>query len=136
MIEIGISTKADNRDISKQKKSKIRIIIFILEISFIVLLLLLWLSSKSIQNSKSLWVLFLYSFPSQFLIATVPHEPVYLYFSKFYAPLTITLVAISGVLLTEILNYSTFKFLVDLKTFERIKYPATRKWHGNFIGRS
>ncbi len=108
----------------KRKLSKTRIIIFILEISLVALLLGIWLSSDSVQQSKSLWVLFLYSFPSQFLIATVPHEPVFLYFSKYYAPIIATVVSLSSTLLTEVVNYSTFKFVVDLKSFERIRYSG------------
>jgi len=122
-------TKIDNNlekinNLSGKKISKTRVSIFILEISLVALLLVIWLSSDSIRQSKSLWVLFLYSFPSQFLIATVPHEPVYLYFSKFYAPLIVTLISISSTVLTEIVNYSTFKFIVDLKSFHRIRYSG------------
>lgn len=122
MIEIDNGGEPANIKSSKEKISKTRAIIFTLEVSLVALLLLLWLSSTSIQNSKSLWVLFLYSFPSQFLIAVVPHEPVYFYFSKFYAPLTITFISVFGILLTEIVNYSTFKFVIDLKSFEKIRY--------------
>ena len=100
--------------------TRIRIVVFILEISLIIALLVSWFSFNSIQNSKNLWVLFFYSFPCQFLIAIVPHEPVFFYFSKFYAPVTVTMVSVSGTLLTEILNYSTFKFIVDLKSFNKI----------------
>ena len=109
---------------TKKKLSKTRVIIFIFEISLVAVLLLIWLTSTSIRNSKSLWILFFYSFPSQFLIAVVPHEPVFLYFSKFYAPITVTLVSVSSTVLTEIVNYSTFKFIVDLKSFHRIRYSG------------
>lgn len=114
--------KANNS--SQRKISKARVIIFILEITLVAFLLILWLASDSIQKSRSLWVLFLYSFPSQFLIAVVPHEPVYLYFSKFYAPIIVTFVSVSSTILTEVLNYSTFKFIVDLKNFDKIKYSG------------
>jgi membrane protein YqaA with SNARE-associated domain len=109
---------------SKKKLSKTRVIIFILEISLVALLLVFWLASDSIQKSNNLWILFLYSFPSQFLIAIVPHEPVFLYFSKFYAPIIVTLVSVSSTVLTEVVNYSTFKFIVDLKSFQRIRYSG------------
>lgn len=106
--------------------SKIRIFIFALEVSLIIFLLIVWFSSESVQKSNNLWVLFLYSFPSQFLIAIVPHEPVFFYYSKFYIPITVTFVSIVGTLITEILNYSVFKFVVDLKSFDNIS-------HGGFI---
>ncbi len=101
--------------------SKTRVMIFIAEIALVAVLLTFWLASDAMRQSRSLWILFLYSFPSQFLIATVPHEPVYLYFSKFYAPLLVTIVSVSSTVLTEWLNYSTFQFIVDLRSFHRIR---------------
>jgi len=95
--------------------------LFALQISFVLALLIVWATSKGLQESKSLWVLFFYSFPSEFLIATVPHEPVLLYFGKFYNPLTVALVAIPSTLITEILNYSTFKYITDLKIFTKLR---------------
>ena len=95
--------------------------LFALQISFVLVLLLVWITSESLQESKNLWVLFFYSFPSEFLIATVPHEPVLLYFGKFYNPFTVALVAIPSTLLTEMLNYSTFKYIKDLKIFIKLR---------------
>lgn len=102
--------------------SRTRTIVFILEIALILTLLVVWLSSESIRQSKSLWILFFYNFPSQFLIAIVPHEPVFLYFSKFYSPLSVTLVAIAGTSLAEVLNYSVFKYVGNLKSVQSIHY--------------
>jgi membrane protein YqaA with SNARE-associated domain len=109
---------------SKRKISRTRILIFTLEISLFAFLLITWLSSDSLQESKNLWILFFYNFISQFIIAIVPQEPVHLYFSKFYAPLIVTLVSIGGTLLTEFINYSTFEFVVELKSFDKIKYRS------------
>lgn len=95
--------------------------LFALQLSFVLVLLIVWATSKNIQESKSLWVLFFYSFPSEFLIATIPHEPVLLYFGKFYHPLTVALVAIPSTLLTEMLNYSTFKYITDLRIFTKLR---------------
>ena len=101
--------------------------LFALQISFVLVLLIVWISSKDIQESKSLWVLFFYSFPSEFLIATVPHEPVLLYFGKFYTPLTVAFVAIFGTMLTEMLNYSAFKYVADLKIFIKLQQKSAVK---------
>ncbi len=100
--------------------SRTRTIIFILEIGLILAILIAWLSSESIRQSKSLWILFFYNFPSQFLIAIVPHEPVFLYFSKFYSPLSVTFIAIVGTSLAEVLNYSVFKYVGDLKPIQNV----------------
>ncbi len=109
---------------SIRKITNTRRMVFILEISLVVILLFSWLASDSIQNSKSLWILFFYSFPAGFIIATVPHEPVFLYFSKFYAPIVVTLVSVSSTALIEAINYSIFKFVTDLRSFQKIRYSG------------
>lgn len=98
----------------------VRTLIFALEVAFVAGLLVWWLTSKSVRDSKSLWVLFLYCFPAEFIIATVPHEPVLLYFAKFYSPLTVALVSVTGTVLTEIVNYTVFKYMADLKVFRKM----------------
>ena len=123
--------KTDNlvndQDISKNKgmPRHFRILFFVLEIVLIGGLLIWWLSSETIRQSKSLWVLFFYSFPAEFLIAIVPHEPMLLYFGKFYAPLTVAAVAILSTLMTEAINYSVFKFVTDLNFFQKIQSTKT-----------
>ncbi len=115
--------KIFNSPPSKGKKlfpPKVKTLIFILEILFIAALLVLWFSSEEIRRSKNLWVLFFYSFPSQFLIAIIPFEPVLLYFGKFYQPLTVAVVAVIGTLIIETLNYSVFKFVTDSSFFRKI----------------
>jgi membrane protein YqaA with SNARE-associated domain len=114
----------------------IKTLLFALQISFVFTLLIAWVTSEGLQESKSLWVLFFYSFPSEFLIATVPHEPVLLYFGKFYHPLTVALVAIPSTLLTEILNYSTFKYITDLKIFSRLHEKKAVKKTVAFFNRA
>ena len=100
--------------------SKLKVILFILEIALILVLLFIWLFSKSVQNSKNLIVLFFYSFPSEFLVGLVPHEPVLLYFGKFFSPLTVALVSVIGTVLAEAINYTVFGFVADTKIFEKI----------------
>ncbi len=100
--------------------SRVRLYIFILEIAMILTLLFIWLTSEPLQKSKSLVVLFFYSFPSEFLIGLVPHEPVLLYFGRFHEPLTVALVAVVGTVLTEAINYSVFGFVVDVTFFKKI----------------
>lgn len=110
---------------TKVVPSRIRTLIFILEVALIIVLLAVWLSSESIRESKNLWIFFFYSFPAEFLIALVPHEPVLLYFSKFYSPLAVTLAAITGTVLAEMINYSVFKYVGNLKPFNRVRHT---KW--------
>ncbi len=99
---------------------RLRTFVIIVEAAFVLALLAVWVTSATVRHSKSLWVLFFYCFPSQFVLAAVPHEPVILYFGKFYQAWTVALVATAGTLITEIINYSIFKYLADLKAFQRI----------------
>ena len=103
----------------KQASPRVRTLIVILEVAFVLGLLVWWLSSESVRQSRSLWVLFLYCFPAEFIITTVPHEPVILYFSKFYSPLTVTVISTVGLILIEIINYTAFQYVADLRTFRR-----------------
>jgi membrane protein YqaA with SNARE-associated domain len=120
--------KASDPSLLQSKKSansKIKTFFFVLQIILVITLLAVWLSSASIRSSKSLWVLFFYSFPSEFLIAVVPHEPILIYFGKFYAPLTVAAVAIVSTLMTEALNYSAFKYITDTQIFQKIRHKKT-----------
>ena len=106
---------------SNERPSKIRTLLFILEVCLVLSLLIIWFSSDSIRNSKYLWGFSFYSFPSNFLIAVVPHEPVILYFGEFYSPLIVAFVAIAGTLPTEAINYTVFRYVADLRALKRIR---------------
>ncbi len=99
---------------------RVRTAVIIFEAVFIAGLLVWWLGSAAVRQSRSLWVLFLYCFPSEFLIATVPHEPVLLYFAKFHPPLTVAWISAAGTVLTEIMNCTVFKVVTDLRFFQKI----------------
>lgn len=115
----------DNSRVSPKntkKSSKIRTLLFILQVVLVLTLLIGWLSFKTLRTSKNLWVLFFYSIPSEFLIAVVPHEPILLYFGKFYSPLTVAVVGIIGTVMTEAINYSVFKYITDTNLFQKIRH--------------
>lgn len=98
----------------------LRAALVVVESLLVVGLLAVWLTSKAVRHSKNLWVLFFYCFPSQFVLAAVPHEPVILFFGKFHPAWTVALTATAGTLATELINYTIFKSLAELKTFQRI----------------
>ena len=114
-------TQAPSTVRTREATSRTRTIVFILEIGLILAILIVWLSSESIRQSKSLWILFFYNFPSQFLIAIVPHEPVFLFFSKFYAPWVVTLISAAGTVLAEVINFTAFKFIGDLRPMQKFR---------------
>jgi membrane protein YqaA with SNARE-associated domain len=101
-------------------RHRLRTLVVGLETAFVVVLIVLWLTVKAFHHSNSLWVLFFYCFPSQFLLAALPHEPVVLFFGKFYPPLVVALVATAGTVLVEAINYSVFKYLADFKAMAKV----------------
>jgi membrane protein YqaA with SNARE-associated domain len=118
---IDLAYYSKNSVKNERRSVVIKTIVLLLELGLIAALLVLWLGSESIRASKSIWILFFYNFPSQFLIALVPHEPVFIYFSKFYSPIVVTFVCIAGTLVTESLNYSVFFYFADLKSFQKFR---------------
>lgn len=109
---IGKSINSSSRK-KNSISSSLKTLIFAGQIIFVLIILLLWFFWTPLRTSRNLWVLFFYSFPSEFLIALVPHEPVLLYFAKYYSPLTVATVAALSTILTELLNYSVFSYLSD-----------------------
>ncbi len=105
---------------TKPISSRFRTVIFFLEVGLVAGLLIWWIVSDSAKISRNLWVLFFYCFPAEFIVASVPHEPVLLYFGKFYSPLTVALVSIAGTALTEVLNYTVFKYVADLRILQKM----------------
>lgn len=96
------------------RHSRLRRTFVLLEVAAVLILIAVWASSPAIRQSRSLWVLFFYSFPSQFLVAILPLEPVFLYFSKFHPTLAVCAAAMAGTLLIECINYTVFQFVTDL----------------------
>jgi len=105
---------------SKKKGARVRTLLFVAQVLFVAGLLVWWVLSKAVRTSHSLWVLFFYSFPSEFMIAPVPHEPVVLYFGKLYSFLIVGAVAVMGTIITEAINYSSFRYASDWKIFRRV----------------
>jgi membrane protein YqaA with SNARE-associated domain len=101
-------------------RPRLRATLIVAESLFVLGLLAVWLTSPAIRHSKNLWVLFFYCFPSQFVLAALPHEPAILFFGKFHPAWAVALTATAGTLITELINYKIFESLADLKTFRRI----------------
>ncbi len=101
----------------RETHSKARILLVMFEVTMICGILLFWHNAASIQNSKSLIVLFFYSFPSEFIIGLLPHEPLLLYYGEYYVPVTVAVVAVIGTVLAEAMNYSVFSVVLDINYF-------------------
>jgi membrane protein YqaA with SNARE-associated domain len=102
-----------------------RTLVFVLELALVTGLLVWWLSSDARGTVNGLLVLFLYCFPSEFLVALVPHEPVLIYFGHVYPALTVAAVSLLGTLVTEALNYHSFQYVADARALRR---ALTSRW--------
>jgi membrane protein YqaA with SNARE-associated domain len=87
------------------------------EAGVVLVLLLIVVLSEEVRQSTNLWVLFLYSFPSEFLVGLVPHEPVLIFFGDVHSPLVVALVAVVSTVMAEGLNYSFFGLFYDMPAF-------------------
>ena len=118
-------TDIPHTDPSRKPSHRARILVFIVEVVFIAVLLVTWLASRSVQNSSSLLVLFFYSFPSEFLVGLLPHEPILIYFGKLYPALTVAFVSVVSTVMAEAINYSVFGFVCSTDTLQRMMQRGT-----------
>jgi len=85
-----------------------RIALISAQLAVVLSLLLVWILSEEVRNSTSLVVLFFYSFPSEFLVGLVPHEPILVYYGEYHPAWIVALVAVVSTVMAEGLNYSFF----------------------------
>jgi membrane protein YqaA with SNARE-associated domain len=101
----------------------VRIVIAAVAVAFA---LALWITLYRYPEYSKLLILFVYTIPSEFLIAVIPHEPIIFLYSKLYHPFTVTWVTLLATLFTEYLNY----VLID--QFFRIPRIGEMKDHRYF----
>ena len=118
-------TELPHTDLPRKPSHRARTIVFIVELIFIAALLAAWLASRSVQSSSSLLVLFFYSFPSEFLVGLLPHEPILIYFGKLYPALTVALISVVSTVMAEAINYSAFGYVCSTETFQRMMQRGT-----------
>lgn len=102
----------------------IRSLIVASEAVLILSLLATWLIVDGVRTGRSLTVLFFYSFPSEFLVGLVPHEPVLLFYGERYPALAVAAVAGISTGLAEWLNYSFLGYFKDVGLFDRLRTKA------------
>jgi membrane protein YqaA with SNARE-associated domain len=100
--------------------SRLRWILILAEASLVLGLLGVVILSEEVSTSNSLWVLFLYSFPSEFLVGLVPHEPILIAFGETYPPWVVALVSVIGTVMAEGLNYSFFGLFYGIPSFRDV----------------
>ena len=117
-------------DASDRTRSRLRTAVFVLENGLVVALAVWWLLWGRFGHANGLVVLFLYCFPSEFLIAPLPHEPVLLYFGKTHSALAVAAVSVAGTVLVEALNYHAFRFVADARPLRRV---VRSRWIGRAV---
>lgn len=96
--------------------------------ALVLALLLAWLLLDGVQESKNLWVLFFYSFPSEFLVGLVPHEPVLIYFGAYHPAWVVASVSALSTALAEAMNYSVVGYFYDRPAIRSaFDHPVVRK---------
>jgi membrane protein YqaA with SNARE-associated domain len=119
-IEHIIST-SNNR--GKRSRS-----LWIVILPLIAMLAVVFLVTKYfIPQYSKLFLLFLYSIPGQFIVAFIPHEPIIFYFSKYFSPLSVTLVTLLGTLFAECLNYMLVKMFFKIPRVDDLRKHKTFK---------
>lgn len=84
-----------------------------LEVALILGLLAVWVTSETVRAVDHLGILFLYSFPSEFLVGLVPHEPVLIHYGTSHPAWVVAVVAGGGTVLAEAVNYSIFGYVYE-----------------------
>ncbi len=100
--------------------SRLRWILILAEAALVLGLLAVVVLSEEVSTSNSLWVLFFYSFPSEFLVGLVPHEPILIAFGETHSPWLVALVAVVGTVMAEGLNYSFFGLFYGIPSFREV----------------
>lgn len=96
-------------------------IFFILQLLFVGVVFVLWFTFESIQTSKSLWILFLCAFPSNFISGIIPFDPMVIYFGKYHPIFWVIFVGVVSTLLVEGINYSVLTTISNLKCIVQIR---------------
>ena len=99
--------------------SRRRTILVLFEAFLVVALAVFFLYSKfvlsrDIDTRTDLLALFVYSFPSEFLVGLVPHEPALIHYGTLFHPLVVALVSVVGTVMAEGLNYSFFGLFYEM----------------------
>lgn len=103
----------------------VRNVLFSLQFLFIGTLLALWIALGGMHKSTNLLVLFFYSFPSEFFIGVLPHEPVLIYFGEFFRPVTVACVALLSTIMVEVSNYFVIRHIFNFRAFQAFQTSAT-----------
>jgi membrane protein YqaA with SNARE-associated domain len=113
------SPSVGNKSIVASRK---RTVLVLFEAFLVLVLAFFFLYSKfvlsrDIDTRTNLVVLFLYAFPSEFLVGLIPHEPALLHYGTVYSAWVVALVSVVSTVMAEGLNYSFFDLFYRMPGF-------------------
>ena len=113
-----------------------KIVLFILQILFIAAIFILWFTSESLRESKSLWILLIYAVPANFVTGVVPYDPAVIFFAKYHAMFAVACTGVVSMLLVEGANYSVLITVLNARVFTRVHdHRLTKKLVALFDGK-
>jgi membrane protein YqaA with SNARE-associated domain len=115
--------------------SEKRVFLILTECALVLFLLLLWIFSEESKKGTNLALLFLYSFPAEFLVGLVPHEPVLILYGAHHPAVVVALVAVASTVMAEGLNYSLFGLFYGMPAFRAASERKTVRRLADFFGR-
>lgn len=132
MSTLPQSTQQDPASTFIQRR---RVTIILVELGIVLALLLVWLLSAEVRASTNLWVLFFYSFPSEFLVGLIPHEPILVFYGEHHAPWIVALVSVISTTMAEGLNYSFFSLFYGIPALKNALDGKTVNRMANLFNR-
>lgn len=116
-----MTSRREGEDGARRPTSLVRKLLVGAEGALVLGLLAVWLLAEEVRTTGSLVVLFLYSFPAEFFVGLVPHEPVLLYYGNLHPAWVVAVVAGVSTVLAEWMNYSFLSFFTDVGLFEKMR---------------
>ena len=106
------------------------------EVILVLAVVGLWLASRRVRQTASLFMFFLYGLPCEFLVSVAPHEPAVLYVARFHDPLIVALVAGAGTLVAEAMNYEILRHAGATDVPGRLSRAPMVRWVVDTFGRA
>ncbi len=112
----------------KTTTSQKRAFLILTESALVLVLLMVWIFSEETRESTNLAILFFYSFPAEFLVGLVPHEPVLVYYGAHHPAVVVAMVAVASTVMAEGLNYAVIGLFYGMSAFrEALDRKAVRR---------
>lgn len=106
------------------------------EFAVVFALLAVWIFSEEVRRSTNLWVLFFYSFPSEFLVGLVPHEPILVFYGTHHPAWIVAVVSVISTVMAEAMNYSLFSLFYGMPSLRKVLDGKTVRKVANLFNRA